>query len=84
MKIIEKINIPQLDLENQKVTEAIELSIEIRDNSIVYIGKFFADEPKNIDDKDLGWENVFNSFRLVASKIKIAGVEKSWLPNAKK
>jgi hypothetical protein len=84
MIIIEKINIPQLDLEDQKITEAIELSIEIRENSIVYTGKFYADEPKNVEDKDLGWENVFNSFRMVAAKVKIAGIEKSWLPVAKK
>lgn len=84
MTIIEKINIQSIDLENQKITESIELSIEIRDNSIVYTGKFFADEPKNVEDKDLGWENVFNSFRLTAAKIKIAGIEKSWLQNAKR
>lgn len=84
MIVIEKINIPQLNLENQKVTESIELSIEIRNNCIIYTGKFFADEPKDVEDKGLGWENVFNSFRLVAAKDKISGIEKSWLPNAKK
>lgn len=84
MTVIEKINIPQLNLENQKVTESIELSIEIRNNSIVYTGKFYADEPKDTEDKGLGWENVFNSFRLVAAKDKISGIEKSWVTNSKK
>jgi hypothetical protein len=84
MIFIEKINIPQIDLENQKITESIELSIEIRDNSIVYTGRFYADEPKDTEDKNLGWENVFNSFRLVAAKDKISGIEKNWLPKAKR
>lgn len=84
MRVIEKINIPGIDLENLKITDFTELSLEIRDNSIVYTAKFYADEPKNIDDKELGWENVFNSFRLVATKIKIAGIEKSWITHAKK
>lgn len=84
MTVIEKINIPGIDLENQKITDFTELSIEIRDNSILYTAKFFADEPVNNDDKELGWNNVFNSFQLIAAKSKIAGIEKSWLPAAKK
>lgn len=84
MTIIEKINIPGVDLENQKITDFTELSLEIRDNSIVYTAKFYADEPINTDDKELGWQNVFNSFRLIAAKTKIAGIEKSWINHAKK
>ena len=84
MKVIEKIHIPRIDLENQKITEFIELYLEIRDNSVSYTARFYADEPKDEDDKNLGWENVFNSFCLVASKDKISGIEKAWLKESKK
>lgn len=84
MKVIEKINIPGIDLENQKITDFTELSLEIRDNSVVYTARFYADEPKKEDDKDLGWHNVFNSFTTIASKDCIAGIEKSWLSQAKR
>lgn len=84
MTVIEKINIPRIDLENQKITEFMELSLELRNNSVAFITKFYADEPVNADDKDLGWENIFNSFKVIASKDKISGIEKSWLKDAKK
>lgn len=84
MMVIEKINIPQIDLENQKITDFTELSLEIRDNSVMYAARFYADEPKDENDKELGWHNVFNRFRLVASKSNIAGIEINWLNHAKK
>jgi hypothetical protein len=84
MTAIEKINIPKIDLENQKITDFVELSLEIRDNSVMYTARFYADEPKNTDDKELGWENVFNAFKLVATKQNIAGIEINWLNHAKK
>lgn len=84
MKVIDKIHIPQLDLENQKITDFTELSLEIRDNSVLYTARFYAEEPIDEDDKSLGWENVFNAFSLVASKDKISGIEKCWLKVAKK
>lgn len=84
MTVIEKINIPQINLENQKITDFTELSLEIRDNSVVYTARFYADEPKDENDKSLGWHNVFNSFKIISAKPNIAGIEKSWLPHAKK
>lgn len=86
MKVIDKIDIPAIDLENQVITDPdlAELSLEIRDNSVQYTAKFYADEPKNEDDKSLGWENVFNHFQLVASKGNIAGIEINWLNHANK
>lgn len=84
MNVIEKINIPNINLENQKVTDFTELSLEIRDNSVVYTARFYADEPRDESDKELGWQNVFNCFTTVASKQHIAGIEKSWLSQAKK
>lgn len=84
MTIIEKIIIPSIDLENQKVTDFTELSLEIRDNSVLYAARFYADEPVDTNDKELGWHNVFNSFKCIAGKNNIAGIEKSWLSHAKK
>lgn len=84
MKVIDTIHIPSLDLENQKITDFTELSLEIRDNSVMYTARFYADEPKSEEDKELGWKNVFNSFKLVASKQNIAGIEVNWLDHAKK
>lgn len=45
MTTIEKINIPKIDLENQKITDFTELSLDIRDNSVMYTARFYADEP---------------------------------------
>lgn len=84
MTVIEKINIKPVSLEDQKLTDVTELFIEIRDNSLYYSCRFYADEPKNPDDKELGWNNVFNRFRTIASKDKIAGIELNYLPNARK
>jgi hypothetical protein len=84
MTVLHKIDIPNIDLENQKVTDFTELSLEIRDNSVMYSVRFYADEPKDENDKELGWENVFNSFKTVAAKQNIAGIEISWLNHAKK
>lgn len=84
MTVLHRIDIPNIDLENQKVTDFTELSLEIRDNSVMYTVRFYADELKDENDKGLGWENVFNSFKLIATKQNIAGIEISWLNHAKK
>lgn len=84
MTVIERMDILSLDLENQKITDFTELSLEIRDNSVQYTARFYADEPIDENDKGLGWQNVFNRFRLVASKENIAGIEINWLNHAKK
>jgi hypothetical protein len=84
LKIIDKIPIPNINLENQKVTEFIELYLEVRDNSILFPAKFYADEPINEDDKSLGWDNKFTSFKSIASKERIAGIEKCWISGSKK
>jgi hypothetical protein len=84
MTTIDKIDIAAIDLENQKITDFTELSLDIRDNSVVYTARFYADEPVDTNDKELGWHNVFNSFKVTAAKKNIAGIEKSWVSNAKK
>lgn len=84
MIIYERINIEPVSLEDQKITESAELFIEIRENSLFYSCRFYADEPNNPDDKELGWSNVFNRFKTTASKNKISGIELSYLSKAKK
>jgi hypothetical protein len=84
MTVIEKITITHLDLENQKITDFTEMSFEIRDNSVMYTARFYADEPVDTNDKELGWHNVFNSFCVIATKNNIAGIEKNWLSDVKK
>lgn len=84
MTLIEKINIEPVNLEDQKISDFTELYIEIRDNSLLYCCRFYADEPNNIEDKSLGWSNVFNRFRTAATKSNIAGIELQYLPKAKK
>lgn len=81
MTFIEKINIAPVNLEDQKITEFTDLFIEIRDNSLFYSCRFYADEPINPDDKSLGWKNVFNAVQVVAAKERISGLEKSFIPN---
>ena len=78
MILIEKIDIKPIQLENQKIKECTEFYLEIRDNSILYAARFFAEEPINEDDKELGWKSVFNCFKIVAEKENIAGIEKNY------
>lgn len=84
MKVIETIQIEPLSLENQKPTDITEFYFEIRDNSILVSCRFYADEPKNADDKALGWHNVFTCFRTVAAKQNIAGLEKTFMSDSGK
>lgn len=81
MTVLERIDIAPVDLEDQKITEFKELYLEIRDNSLFYSCKFYADEPKDPEDKAIGWKNLFNRVQNVAAKEKIAGIEKSFIPN---
>lgn len=78
MNVIERINIKPIPLENQKIKECTEFYLELRDNSIQYCARFYADEPKDENDKDLGWEPIFNCFKTVAQKSSIAGIEKTY------
>jgi hypothetical protein len=81
MTVIDKINIAPVNLEDQKITEFSEIFLEIRDNSLYYSCKFYADEPKDPEDKTLGWKNLYNRVQVVASKEHICGLEKSFIAN---
>lgn len=86
MKILETISLVPTNLSRQKPTHLLEGRMELRDNSIYYVLKFYADEtsvedPILREDKDQ-WEQVFNSFEITALKDKIAGIEKGWCPDS--
>lgn len=78
MIVIDRINIKPIELENQKIKECTEFYLELRDNSIEYCGRFYADEPNDENDKSLGWDSVFNCFKTVARKSNVAGIEKTY------
>jgi hypothetical protein len=78
MTVIEKINIKPIKLESQKIKECTEFYLELRDNSIQYCIRFYADEPVDENDKTLGWETIFNCFKTVARKSNVAGIEKTY------
>lgn len=78
MTVIERINIKAIQLENQKIKECTEFYLELRDDSIEYCARFYADEPKDENDKDLGWETMFTCFKTVARKSNVAGIEKTY------
>lgn len=79
----EVITLPLIELSNQKPTSINKASITLNDKGLVYDVSFFADEPVDENDKQLGTENVFNSFTIFAKKDRISGMEKSYIPASK-
>lgn len=80
-----RIPITPLTLENQRPTDdPNHCYLEITPNYILSYLSFWAEEPKNNDDKMMGWERVYNHFETYAMRDNIAGVEKQWMPKAKK
>lgn len=68
MTVIERINIKPIDLRLQKVKECTEYFIELRDNSLLYSIRFYADEPKDEEDEALGWEEKFTCVTNAVNK----------------
>ena len=79
----EVIAIPLIELSNQKPTSVNKASITLNDKGLIYDVSFFADEPIDENDKQLGVENVFNSFTIFAKKDRVSGLEKSYAPSGK-
>lgn len=79
-----RININLVSLENQKPTSQNECYVELRDDCVIYHNDFNADEPKDADDKDLGWDNVYNFFETIAKRENVAGIEKSYIQKTKR
>lgn len=76
----EIIHIKPIDLRDQKPTGEGDIQIELSEKYIIYYAKFYAEEPINKQDHDLGWETVYNHFETVVSKSAIVGMEKSYMP----
>ncbi len=80
-----RIDIIPLKLENQiPIGEDGALWVELHVDYIKMRHEFTASEPKDIEDKSLGWEVVRNSYELFAFKKFIVGVEREWISNGKK
>ena len=78
------INIPPIKLEHQDPDKEGSIVLELHDKYVVYKANFYAEEPKDKDDKSLGIETVYNNFELAAFKHQCVCVEKSWLSQAKR
>jgi hypothetical protein len=79
-----KITITPIALKNQKPTDIKECFIELFDDYIHYKVEFYASEPNDENDHDLGWEEqVYNNFETIALKKNIAGIEKSFTKDKK-
>jgi len=80
---MEKLPITLIPLKNQKPTDIKESWLELSDNHLVYHVDFWADEPKDNNDHDLGWEPVYNKYDILVLKKNIAGLEKSFTADKK-
>jgi hypothetical protein len=80
----EIINIAPVDLENQKPAKEGTITLELHEKYIAYRARFYAEEPVNVDDKELGWQTVYNNFDIIADKRQCVCVEKNWLSKAKR
>lgn len=78
MKANDIVQIKPMALRNQKMDSDGELRLEFYDKHFIYIGDFFAEEPKDTEDHSLGWETIRNYFEIVIDKKAVAGFEKSW------
>lgn len=79
----EKIAIIPIHLKNQKPTDVKESFLELHDTYVHYHIEFFADEPKDENDVELGWDNVYSKYDIIAFKKNVAGLEKSFTKDKK-
>lgn len=80
----EKIVITPIALLNQKPTDIKECFLELYDTYLRYKIEFYADEPKNLEDHDLGWNvGVYNYYDIIALKNKVSGLQKFYTENKK-
>lgn len=73
-----------ISLTNQKITEDLGCSIQFFDDHILAKYHFYADEPVNVDDKDLGWEQRETNLTIYILKSSIAGFEICFLDKQRK
>jgi len=79
--MIEKINIGQFDMANEKVLHTMHLYIELTDHYFRYAGKYLASHPvaDNPDDHSLGWHEVNVNFDLKIKRECAVSLEKNWV-----
>lgn len=58
--------------------------LELNEDHLVWRVKFFADEPVNAEDKNLGLKNELNDYYILAKKERVVGVEKSIMAGGKR
>lgn len=73
-----RVDFPLLRLSKEKITQPIESFIELREHSIRYCVKFFADHLVDEEDESLGWVNEFVANDVIAEKKSITGFIKKW------
>ena len=81
-KSLEKIELKEISLSKQKMTNWNGAYIELFDNYIKYFISFYADEPDK-NDEHMPWINVFNKYDIVAKRECMVGLQKDYLPKEK-
>ncbi len=78
--MIEKIDIKQFDLHNEKVTEPVNLYIEFGNDYLMYVAEYYGEQPKaeDKDDHTLGWEPIYQNFKIKVKRECFVSVEINW------
>ena len=74
-----RIEITFCELKHQIPTEQSEGYILLHEKFIRYSHNFYADEPKDMDDLELGWHNVHNCYECFILKETVAGFEMGFI-----
>jgi hypothetical protein len=80
----EIIHIKPIDLEHQKPAKEADITLELHEKYIAFRGRFYAEEPIDVDDKGLGWETVYNNFDIIADKRQVVCVFKKLFSKEKR
>jgi len=78
--IIDSFELKSISLSEQLITDYLGGGVEFYETYLRYFISFYADEPKDSNDKELGEENVFNKIDIIALRQQVIGVEKWFIP----
>ncbi len=73
------IEIKPVDLVNEKITEPITSQIELAENYLLYSAEYYGQIPKDVEDKQLGWEDYYQNFNIKKLRSTICSLEKRWV-----
>lgn len=79
LKFPHRVDIVQIELEEEKDIEPVELYVEFGENYLFYAAEYYANCPKNPSDIELGWENKFFKYSYKFRREQISSVEKRWM-----